>query len=1061
MGGIVSQNPSIHHHGSSGLDNEENMPYYEESEIDPLEYNNDHTNNNNSVDLESKWRLNKTTKEARKEYELDGTLPKGATPEYLELREFLNDTKLLRPLGLFAKGYSNVEVLMCWIDIQEFKSIHADAVDYQRSTALHIYHKYVKANAACEIPDVDEELKESIAEILEDVKDEITDLPVNLYDEIQLKCFRMIYDKIFVQFKKSAYYEAVIADLKTNYNQVVPSDFEYLEKLGQGTFGLVVHVRKKSTGKHYALKVQPKIGLLSCYNDMPHRVDNEKQAIAACSHSFIVSMDYAFQTKSLICIAMDLGTAGTLLDALSSCENNRMNEDRVRFYTAEITLALAHLHRMGLIYRDLKPQNILLTEDGHIKLVDMGGVVDVSGKVMRNCNDIPEEALVLFAPDAPVATNQPNNNNNNSSMRGGGFNMSMSSLNPFADYSSDRKGGNVDGDDSRSNVVTGGGSSSVRGLGVGVSRATGSASSDNGSGSDAKDDTSGCASGGGGFGGFGIGLANSMSREYSGAKDYSGGGGNYGGGSSSSSSGGRQGGHCLSDDGSVSRGGVVVGGSVHKPAPPLGQTKRAKSVMGTHGYMAPEVLILLKQKSKDKKGYTDAVDWWSLGITMYKLLTGHLPFPNMNLVAFMNWCTVSKADLALLKVKGDVVEIQDVQDRAAAAGNYPEQYMAFLRALAILKKDFNVSSACLDIMLRFLDVVEERRLGYGPVGIKNVKHHKFLNKIQWELLEQRHIIPPYRPMVVTTAHNNTKTHSSLESVLVASGKQHWLTEHPTRAEQKNFKNWNYISPYIVKVEMGMEMIMEQYDDPFKNKQLLINTPANSAMVNGGGGRNGVGGEAGGTYSPAPYFNFRRPSASGSGVGVNNNNMNAGGVYGNNGNNGNSGNGSGGGGSGVNAGTGNGNGNGLGLNLSPLGLINSFRRLSNPSLGLSASSRRPSAGSIGTATLSLDQQSARGAPSNIHNGNRERRLSVGSASGNGGGAGLTNGSRRPSVSSASVASINGQRRGSNVSVISDVSAGDGSHLMASQSTRRSSFSKHQQVMRQLSDDTNNNYYHNNY
>lgn len=50
-----------------------------------------------------------------------------------------------------------------------------------------------------------------------------------------------------------------------------------------------------------------------------------------------------------------------------------MSEDRVRFYSAEILLALFHMHRLGMIYRDLKPANVILNHDGHIKLVDLGG----------------------------------------------------------------------------------------------------------------------------------------------------------------------------------------------------------------------------------------------------------------------------------------------------------------------------------------------------------------------------------------------------------------------------------------------------------------------------------------------------------------------------------------------------------------------------------------------------------------------------------------------------------------------------------------------------------------
>lgn len=61
-----------------------------------------------------------------------------------------------------------------------------------------------------------------------------------------------------------------------------------------------------------------------------------------------------------------------------------MGEDRVQFYCAEICLALLHLHEVGLMYRDLKPENILLSSLGHIKLVDLGGVIDPKEKLLKN-----------------------------------------------------------------------------------------------------------------------------------------------------------------------------------------------------------------------------------------------------------------------------------------------------------------------------------------------------------------------------------------------------------------------------------------------------------------------------------------------------------------------------------------------------------------------------------------------------------------------------------------------------------------------------------------------------
>lgn len=77
--------------------------------------------------------------------------------------------------------------------------------------------------------------------------------------------------------------------------------------------------------------------------------------------------------------------AGDLNNALK-LEGSGLNVKRVQFYSAEIVLALAHLHGMGLMYRDLKPNNVLLHEDGHIQLVDLGGVVDAEGNTLGIIN---------------------------------------------------------------------------------------------------------------------------------------------------------------------------------------------------------------------------------------------------------------------------------------------------------------------------------------------------------------------------------------------------------------------------------------------------------------------------------------------------------------------------------------------------------------------------------------------------------------------------------------------------------------------------------------------------
>ena len=108
-------------------------------------------------------------------------------------------------------------------------------------------------------------------------------------------------------------------------------------------------MKKISTGKHYALKIQSKASLLQNYSDDPARVDFEKQAFASCQHPFIVNLDYAFQTDTLVMMALGLSLAGDLGRALNHSPHKRFPEERARFYIAEVVLAIGHLHTLGMV----------------------------------------------------------------------------------------------------------------------------------------------------------------------------------------------------------------------------------------------------------------------------------------------------------------------------------------------------------------------------------------------------------------------------------------------------------------------------------------------------------------------------------------------------------------------------------------------------------------------------------------------------------------------------------------------------------------------------------------
>jgi len=96
----------------------------------------------------------------------------------------------------------------------------------------------------------------------------------------------------------------------------------------------------------------------------------EKSILQKIQHPFIVQLHFAFQTKDKLYMILDYINGGELFFHLK--KEARFQENRVRFYAAEITCAIAHLHSLGIVYRDLKPENILLSAEGHITITDFG-----------------------------------------------------------------------------------------------------------------------------------------------------------------------------------------------------------------------------------------------------------------------------------------------------------------------------------------------------------------------------------------------------------------------------------------------------------------------------------------------------------------------------------------------------------------------------------------------------------------------------------------------------------------------------------------------------------------
>uniref|UniRef100_A0A8D1G8M4 [beta-adrenergic-receptor] kinase n=1 Tax=Sus scrofa TaxID=9823 RepID=A0A8D1G8M4_PIG len=161
--------------------------------------------------------------------------------------------------------------------------------------------------------------------------------------------------------------------------QLTMNDFSVHRIIGRGGFGEVYGCRKADTGKMYAMKcldkkrIKMKQGETLALNE---RIMLSLVSTGDCP--FIVCMSYAFHTPDKLSFILDLMNGGDLHYHLS--QHGVFSEADMRFYAAEIILGLEHMHNRFVVYRDLKPANILLDEHGHVRISDLGLACDFSKK---------------------------------------------------------------------------------------------------------------------------------------------------------------------------------------------------------------------------------------------------------------------------------------------------------------------------------------------------------------------------------------------------------------------------------------------------------------------------------------------------------------------------------------------------------------------------------------------------------------------------------------------------------------------------------------------------------
>ena len=165
------------------------------------------------------------------------------------------------------------------------------------------------------------------------------------------------------------------------------------------------------------------------------------------------------------------------------------------------------------------------------------------------------------------------------------------------------------------------------------------------------------------------------------------------------------------------------------------------------------------------QGYNASVDWWSLGITLYKLLVGKRPFNDSDLGAF-------------IELSGSLEKIVKENRR----------FKEYCKLFTTISFPEDVSPEAVDLIKNLLNVDDKLRLGCGKHGARDIKNHPFFASIDWELLELKHVEPPFKPEPFDE-NDALVAYPDVETVLAEHGKSFWLDSMPPPEYQKYFVNW--------------------------------------------------------------------------------------------------------------------------------------------------------------------------------------------------------------------------------------------------------------------------------
>ena len=289
--------------------------------------------------------------------------------------------------------------------LEALNELEAIEVRHRNDKLIQVYKDYIAVESKSRTPVVSEEAAKAVERQLHSEKGAVGS-PLTIFKDCTRDVLEFLKGEPFRTFLDSPYFLRYLQWKALEQQLVTEDHYRQYRVLGKGGFGLVLACQDKATGRMYAVKKLDKKRVKKMKAEK--LVLSEKYALQHVNSRFVVSLICAFQTRHELCMVMTMMDGGDLKYHIRHMGKPGISLERATFYAAEIALGLQHLHEARVVYRDMKPENILVHEDGNVRISDLGLAVRIleekcitgkAGTVGYMAPEVVNHQKYTFMPD--------------------------------------------------------------------------------------------------------------------------------------------------------------------------------------------------------------------------------------------------------------------------------------------------------------------------------------------------------------------------------------------------------------------------------------------------------------------------------------------------------------------------------------------------------------------------------------------------------------------------------------------------------------------------------------